>query len=389
MVARRARVALVITALLGQATTAAAQRTVVRAGRLLDPTAGTVVRDQTILVEHGRVTAVGGDLAPARGDSVVDLSHYTVLPGLIDAHVHLVIGGPVRANALANLQAGFTTVVDLGARTTRLLVIRDSIDAGWIPGPRVLAVGLWIGKKDGVCEFNGIGIAGGAEPFRQRVRQNVAAGADIIKACVSGWPADAYAHPNDYELPDSVLAAIVAEARRFGRPVIAHDISLGGVHAAVRAGVRGLAHAAYLDSAAARLLGDRRIFMIPTLASLTAGDSSEGARALIDALVLAHRAGVPLVFGTDAGVLAHGENAREFAALERAGIPLVDAIRAATVGAAHALGLADSLGAIAPGMVADLIAVDGDPLTDASALRRVRFVMLRGRTVELPDPPPG
>ena len=367
---------------LGSATTVPAQRIVIRAGQLLDPVAGRLIPNQTILVERGRITAVGTNLPTAPGDSVVDLSAYTVLPGLIDAHVHLGIGGPPRTTALADLRAGFTTVVDLGARTTRVLAFRDSINAGLIPGPRVLAAGIWIGKQGGVCEFNGIGISGGAEPFRQRVRDNVAAGADVIKVCISGWPAAAYAEPDGYELPDSVITAIVEEARRLDRRVIAHDISPGGVRAALRAGVHGLAHAAYLDSASADQLRQRDVFLIPTLASLTAGDSSAGSRGLLASTVLAHRAGVRLVFGTDGGVLPHGQNAEEFAVLARTGIPLADAVRSATSGAAQALGLADSLGTLIPGKAADLIAVEGDPLRDASALRRVRFVMVRGRVVD-------
>jgi imidazolonepropionase-like amidohydrolase len=367
---------------LGSATTVPAQRIVIRAGQLLDPVAGRLIPNQTIVVERGRITAVGTSLPTAPGDSIVDLSAYTVLPGLIDAHVHLGIGGPPRTTAIADLRAGFTTVVDLGARTTRVLAFRDSINAGLIPGPRVLAAGIWIGKQGGVCEFNGIGISGGAEPFRQRVRDNVAAGADLIKVCISGWPAAAYAEPDSYELPDSVITAIVEEARRLGRRVIAHDISPGGVRAALRAGVHGLAHAAYLDSASAGQLRQRDVFLIPTLASLTAGDSSAGSRGLLEATVLAHRAGVRLVFGTDGGVLPHGQNAEEFAVLARAGIPLPDALRSATSGAAQALGLADSLGTLVPGKAADLIAVEGDPLRDASALGRVRFVMVRGRVVD-------
>ena len=156
-----------------------------------------VSRDRVIIVETGRSSEVrGNDVPLQRTDSIIDLSGFTVLPGLIDTHVHLGIGGPVRQNAASILNAGFTTVVDLGARTTRILAIRDSINSGHIPGPRVLAAGIWIGRKDGVCEFGGIGIAGGAEGFRERVRVNVQAGADVIKACVSGWPAEAYAQPD-------------------------------------------------------------------------------------------------------------------------------------------------------------------------------------------------
>jgi imidazolonepropionase-like amidohydrolase len=370
-------------ACLALAIDAGAQRTVIRAGRLLDPVTGSVSRDQYIVIERGRITAVSGTRQAAAGDSLVDLSGFTVLPGLIDAHVHLAIGGPPRRSALADLQAGFTTVVDLGDRTTRILRIRDSIDTGQMPGPRVLAAGIWVGRKDGVCEFNGIGLSGGADAYRQRVRENVNAGANLTKACVTGWPGDAYAHPESYEMPDSILAAVVDESRRLGRIVIAHDISVGGVRAAQRAGVKGLAHAAYLDSASARSVKESGMFLIPTLASLTGGDTSAAARALVSATGVVYRAGVPLVFGTDGGVLPHGQGAQEFSALVAAGIPPIDAIRSATSGAAKALGLSDSLGVVAPGMVADLIAVEGDPVADVASLGRVRFVMRGGRVVSM------
>ena len=361
---------------------ASAQTMVVRAGRLLDVRTGGVTHNAFIEIRDGRIVSIGN--GPARAtDSVLDLSAYTVLPGLIDGHVHLTIGGTPRANALADLNAGFTTIVDLGARSTRLLQIRDSINAGLIPGPRVLAAGVWIGRQGGVCEFNGIGIAGGADAYRARVRENAAAGAEVIKACVSGWPAAAFANPDAYEMPDSILAAVVDESRKVGRRVVAHDISAGGVRAALRAGVAGLAHAAYLDAALASQLAARGVFLIPTLASL-APDSSPASLGLVASVGTASRAGVVLVFGTDGGVLPHGQNAQEFVALSRAGVPALDAIRAATVNAARAFGIADSVGVLAPGMVADLIAVDGDPLTDTAVLQRVRVVVSRGRVVKQP-----
>jgi imidazolonepropionase-like amidohydrolase len=363
------------------AAAAHAQTTIIRAGRLIDPVTGAVATNQFIVVNDGRITRVGMGIPIRENSEVIDLSAFTVLPGLIDSHVHLAIGGPPRANALADLQAGFTTVVDLGARTTRLLRIRDSINAGQIPGPRVLAAGIWVGTQGGVCEFNGIGIAGGPDAFRARVRENVDGGADVIKVCVSGWPGAAYARPDAYEIADSSLIAVVAEAHGAKRLVIAHDISIGGIRAALRAGVDGLAHAAYVDSAAAGQLRDRNVFLIPTLASLTDGDTSAASRSLIAATQLAYRTGVPLVFGTDGGVLPHGQNAREFVVLGQAGVTPLDAIRAATVNAARALRLSDSLGAIRPGMIADIIAVEGDPLTDLHALSRVKFVMSRGNVV--------
>ena len=363
------------------ATEADAQRTIIRAARMLDVASGRITRDAVVVIEGGRIRSVGGNVTPTAADAVVDLPNHTLLPGLIDAHVHLSIGAPPRQTAVADLRAGFTTVVDLGGRTPRLARIKDSINAGFIEGPRVLAAGLWIGRQGGVCEFGGLGIAGGIDAYRTRVRENVENGAEVIKACVSGWPAAAFANPNDYEMPDSVLRAIVDESNKLKRKVIAHDISLGGVRAALAAGVAGLAHAAYVDSATAVRMRTQGMFMISTLTSLTGGgaDTSAASRALFAATGLAYRVGVPIVFGTDGGVLPHGDNAREFASLTRAGLTPIDAIRAATINAARAFGIADSIGVIAPGMVADLVAVDGDPLADVSNLQRVRFVMSRGR----------
>jgi imidazolonepropionase-like amidohydrolase len=374
---------LLLAAALGVATPAPnlGQVIAIRAGRVLDPTTGVAELGQTILVQRGRIGAIGPRVAIPAGATVYDLSNATIIPGLIDAHVHLALGGPLRANALADLRAGFTTVVDLGARTHRILRIRDSINTGLIPGPRVLAAGIWVGRKDGVCEFGGIGIAGGAEAFRRRVRENIDAGADVIKLCVTGWPAEAYAKPDLYELPDSTLKAVVDEAHAGKRRVIAHDLSRGGVRAGVAAGIDGLAHAAFLDNATAALLKQRGVFLIPTLASLTGADTSAASRELAQAVALARRAGVRLVFGTDGGVLPHGQNAQEFVALYRAGIPLLDLLRSATINAARAFGISDSLGQVATGMAADIVALDGDPLADVAAYQRVKFVMSRGTVV--------
>jgi imidazolonepropionase-like amidohydrolase len=361
-----------------------AQITAIRAGRLLDPVSGVAATQQVLLVEGTTVRAVGAGTRIPDGARVIDLSDYTVLPGLIDAHVHLGIGGLPRDNARSDLQAGFTTVVDLGARTTRLLPIRDSINAGVIPGPRVLAAGIWVGTKDGVCEFNGIGIAGGPDAFGARVRENVTAGADLIKVCVSGWPAAAFAQPDAVEIAADALRVVVERAHDAKKLVIAHDISRGGVKAALAAGVDGLAHAAYFDQTLATEARAKGMFVVTTLASLTGTDSSEASKALTNATGLAYRSGVTTVFGTDGGVLPHGQNAKEFAAMARAGITPIDAIRAATINAARALRIADSVGTIAPGMSADIIAVRGDPLRDLTVLERVDFVMLRGKLIREP-----
>lgn len=359
------------------------QRTIVHAARLVDPASGKITRDRYIVVEGDRVVGVEGRRPALDGAETIELGQLVVLPGLIDAHVHLAIGGPVRDNAMAALRAGFTTVVDLGAQTTRLLQVRDSINAGSIPGPHVVAAGIWVGTKNGVCEFNGVGLAGGPEAFRARVRENLAAGADLIKVCVTGWPATAHANPSEVEIAADALDAVVQEAHAAGKLVVAHAIGLAGVQASLRAGVDGLAHAAYIDAATAGQMRAKKMFMIPTIASLTANDTSAVATDLVAALKLAHRNGVALAFGTDGGVLPHGEKITEFKALIAAGFTPAEALRSATVDAARLLHL-EKIGGIAPGLAADVIAVDGNPLQDVDALGRVRFVMARGKVVVRP-----
>jgi len=372
-----------MTPLLSAALVLVAQTTAIRAGRILDPVSGRVASNQTILIEGGRIRAIGTGVTPPAGATVYDLSGLTVIPGLIDAHVHLVIGRQRTGQRARRSPCGVHHGRRSGRAHASIAATARLDQCGPDSGPEGPRGRIWVGRKDGVCEFNGIGIAGGAEAFRQRVRENIAAGADLIKVCVTGWPADAYANPDAYELPDSLLQAVVAEAHRGGKRVVAHDLSLGGVRAGLAAGVDGLAHAAYLDSATAARLRSDSVFVITTLASLTAGDSSAASRALIAAVGLAHRAGLRLVFGTDGGVLPHGQNAQEFVSLGRAGIPALDQLRAATVNAAAALGL-DSLGRLAPGMLADIVAVEGDPLADVGAYQRVRFVMSRGRVIVAP-----
>ena len=356
-----------------------------RVSAWLDVSAGRVQGPSVVLVDSSRgvITAIVAQdtFRQTAGVRVIDLGSATLLPGLTDAHVHLQIGGTPEANAAAILNAGFTTVVDLGAFDNSVLHLRDRIAAGTVPGPRVLAAGLWAGTKGGVCEFGGIGIDGGPEGFRQRVRDNIGAGADLIKACVSGWPGAALALPDSYEIADASLAALVAEAHAGKRIVVAHAISRGAVRASVAQRVDGLAHAAFVDAETIRAMREGRMFMIPTLASLLGSTPPEGRAALAAAVKAAHDGGVRLVFGTDGGVLPHGRNAREFTALVAAGLSPIDAIRAATVNAAAAFGL-DGTGELKAGKAADVIAVSGDPLADASALTRVVFVMKHGRVIK-------
>jgi len=355
----------------------------IRSERWLDPVSGRIQGPIVIRIAGDRIAQVMPAAEYKAAGTPIDLGNSTILPGLIDAHVHLQIGGAPSENARTVLRAGFTTVVDLGATSDAVLRLRDRIARKEEEGPRILAAGKWIGTKNGICEFGGIGVAGGPDAFRARVRENVQAGADLTKVCVSTWLADAFARPDAYEINDAALDAVVAESHVAKRIVIGHAISLGSVKAAMRAKVDGLAHGALVDRATAEELRDRGIFMIPTLASL-AGSTDPASEALRRAIGTAQKAGVRLVFGTDGGVLPHGQNAREFTALVEAGVPAIEAIRSATINAARAFGLDQDLGAIVDGRIADVIAVDGDPLRDVQALSRVVFVMHNGRIVRQP-----
>ena len=367
----------------GQSVTGLSADVGIRSAGWIDVENGRLRGPSVFLIRGSRIVDVVDASAFRGSDAVqtIDLGSSTVLPGLIDAHVHLQIGGDMEANAAAVLAAGFTTAVDLGATTDGVLRLRDRIASGDARGPRLLAAGRWAGTKNGVCEFGGIGIADGPDGFRRRVRENVDAGADIIKVCVSAWAARAAAEPDVYEIADASLAALVDESHARKKLVIAHALCRGAVRAALDARVDGLAHAAFVDGETIAAMRSRHMFMISTLASLLPSTPVDARRTLASAVKAAHDAGVAIVFGTDGGVLPHGENAREFAALSDAGIPAIDLLRAATTRAAAAFGLADT-GELRPGYAADIVAVSGNPLQDPSALARVVFVMKAGRIVK-------
>jgi len=358
----------------------------VRSTRILDVAHGRYREPSVLLVKGTRIVGIvpAAEFNPRRASRVIDAGDMAVLPGLIDAHVHLTIGGSVRANALADLRAGFTTVVDQGALSHQLLVLRDSINAGQIEGPRVLAAGIWVGAKGGVCEFTGIGVAGGADAYVERVQRNLAAGADLTKVCLSAWPTVAYAAPDSVEIPRGALYAIVDASHAVNRVVTAHAVSRGSVRAALAADVDGLVHAAYIDSTLAATMRRQGMWMSPTIASLTAGDTSVVARALVAAVRTAHAAGVMFVFGTDGGVLPHGRGVDEMEALVAAGLSPLEVVQAATINAAKALIISDSVGRLDAGMSADFVAVRGDPLHDVAALRNVGLVVSRGRIAVAP-----
>ena len=356
---------------------------VITAARLVDVAGGTTIRDAAIVVRDGRIIARGprAEIQLPTDARRVDLGDATLLPGLIDAHVHLSIGGQPRVNAEATLKAGFTTVQDLGALNYTNLRLRDSTNAGRRVGPRIIGSGPWLGVSGGICDFSGIGIHN-REEMLARVHADVERQADLIKICVTGWPGDGFAFPDSTELKPDDIAAVVAASRAAGRPVVAHAIGATGAEMAVRGGVAGLAHAAYLNDATIRLMKERQVYVASTLTSFAGIPDSAARTELWHRMKAALNGGVRIILGTDAGVVPHGSNAREFAALVQLGMTPIDAIRAGTLSAATALGISDRVGSLDIGKVADLVAVSGDPLADVAALERVILVVKEGRIVE-------
>jgi imidazolonepropionase-like amidohydrolase len=352
----------------------------IRAGHLLDVQQGTLEGETLILIKGARIVQVSpGGTLPA-GARVIDLSKLTVMPGMIDAHVHLTIGTP-DSTALATLRAGFTTVQDLGALNHANLDLRNAIEGGKTIGPRIHSAGSWIGVKGGICDFDGRGVRGEKE-FAARTREDITNGADLIKVCVTGWPADGYRFPDSVEITEAELAAVVREAKAANKKVIAHAIGRRGAFMAVSAGVQALAHSAFLDSTTIAMMKARGVYLIPTLLSF------QGDRPALLALQKEMRvilaSGIPIAMGTDAGVTPHGGNAAELETMVEAGMAPLSAIRSATIDAAALLGMSESIGSVTRGTMADLIAVEGNPLEDVRTLQHVLFVMKAGRTYFTP-----
>ena len=367
----------------GSATRASSQEVRTLSARgILDVESGALIEQGIIIVKGDRIAAVGrkGETAPEGEET--DLGDVTVMPGMIDAHVHLALRGGGEANSRATVRAGFTTVQDLGALNYESVKIRDAIRQGAFPGPRVVASGPWLGVTGGTCDFQGIGVKG-AEAFRERVRKDVAAGADLIKVCASGWLAEAAEKPDAYEISDEELRAAIDEAHALDKRVAVHATSERAIAAAVAHGADLIAHGGFTSKATIPAMAQRRVHQISTLFSFRKGVPlplyEQLQRHLTDAL----RDGLPIVFGTDAGVISHGENAKEFPELAAIGLTPLEAIRVATLGSAAAVGMAGEIGVLKTGALADIIAVEGNPLVDLTALQKVKFVMRGGQVIAL------
>jgi imidazolonepropionase-like amidohydrolase len=413
-------------ALLGAAPLAAQKPTpapppiVVRAARMVDVVRGVIVAPAMVVVEAGRIRSVGPSAAPA-GARVIDLGDVTLLPGLIDAHTHLTgdlegdwVNAPVKEtaadaalrgarNARLTLQAGFTTVRDVGAPGFADVALMNAIDKRLVPGPRIVPAGSAIGITGGHCDVTGYapgilelgpkdGVVDGVDEAVKAVRYMAKHGARVIKICATAGVLSFDATVGAQQLSFEEMSAIVQEAARHGLKVAAHAHGKEGILAAVRAGVASIEHGSMIDDAAIALMKQKGTYLVPTTYLADAIDLSvlpppirakaEEVLPLAKANIRrAIRGGVKIALGTDAAVIPHGRGALELLAMVERGMRPADALRAATVNAADLLGTADR-GVIATGKLADLIAVAGDPLAEPKVLQNVRWVMKGGEVVE-------
>jgi imidazolonepropionase-like amidohydrolase len=395
--------------------------TVLRAARMLDVQTGRIVSPAVVVIEKDRIKSVNPASVPA--GTVIDLGDVTLLPGLIDMHTHLSFDiegnwlhrsvtdtagdNALRGarNARKTLLAGFTTVRDLGSADFVDVALMRAIDQDFVPGPRMFPAGHSIGITGGHCDTTGYipgvrergpesGVADGPEAVLKAVRYQIKHGAKVIKVCATAGVLSLEGPVGAQQLSEIELRTIVEEAGRHGLKVAAHAHGTEGIIAAVRAGVASIEHGSLLNDEAISLMKQRGTYLVPTTylgqaIRLDALPPSIRAKAEYvlplarQSLQLAIKSGVKIAFGTDAAVYPHGDNAREFAVLVERGMTPADAIRTATLNAVDLLGVSDR-GNIAPGLLADLVAVPGNPLENIRVLEDVRFVMKGGTIYKRP-----
>jgi imidazolonepropionase-like amidohydrolase len=392
------------------ATAAAPAGLVVRPRWIVEVETGERHGGWALRADGDRITAVGpaATIAVPSGATVIDLPDATLLPGLIDVHVHLTWDDgrseATREAARQTLAAGFTTVRSCGAPQGADLLVRDAIDRGEMAGPRVIASGAPLGLAGGVCAqvFPGEGVFSDVAQALAHVRHLAQSGASWVKICAGGGVVPGPDDEAVVEVGSETLASIVAEAHRLGLKVAAHAQGPAAITAAVRAGVDSIEHGSLVDDASARLMVERGTWLVPTFYRLRwrreqAAANGAPAAALERSAAAGERvrerqrraiaAGVRVALGTDATVIPYGLDAREVAALVELGMTPLRALQAATVDAATMLGWSDRVGSLRPGHLADLVAVDGDPLAEPAALERVLLVVKGGVVVRSPATP--
>lgn len=401
------------------------QRTIIHCGQLIDVKAGNVLKEMSVIVEGNKISDVQKGYAGAgAGDKVIDLRNRTVMPGLIDMHVHM--ESETNPNkymetftfnpadyafqsvvfAERTLMIGFTTVRDLGGSGVNIS-LRNAISKGMIKGPRIFTAGKSIATTGGHADpTNGYrreimgnpgpeaGVANGPDECMKAVRQRYKEGSDLIKITASGGVLSVAKSGENPQFTEAEIAAIVATAKDYGFKVAAHCHGTEAMKRAVKAGVNSIEHGTYMDDEVMQLMKQNGTYYVPTItAGRAVGDSAKKPGYYPDvvtpkALAIgpkiqgtfakAYKAGVKIAFGTDAGVYAHGRNWLEFVYMAEGGMPAIESIRSATLSAADLLGMIESLGSIEKGKWADIVAVDGDPTKDIQAMGRMKFVMKNG-----------
>ena len=402
-----------------------AQRTLIYCGKLIDPKALQVLTEMSIVVEGGKITDLQkGYISAAAGDKVIDLKNRTVMPGLIDAHVHLESQTSPNAQlkrfqeneadiafastvyAKTTLMAGFTTVRDVGGSGVNIS-LRNAIKKGIVIGPRMYTAGKIIASTGGHGDpTNGFRegltiepqvteeVVNGKDECIKAVRQQYKEGADLIKITASGGVLSLEKDGTGPQFSEEEIRAIVETAKDYGMAVAAHAHGAEAMKRAIRAGVTSIEHGTLMDDEAIALFKKYGTWYVPTIiAGQSVADSAKkpgyfpdviaGKAIAIGPVILgtfakAYKAGVKIAFGTDAGVYAHGKNWMEFVYMTQGGMPALETIKCATVNAAELIGVSDKVGSIEKGKLADIVAVDGDPSQDIHVMGNMKFVMKEG-----------
>jgi imidazolonepropionase-like amidohydrolase len=402
------------------------QKTVLHCGKLIDVKTNTILNNMSIVIEGKKIKSVQkGYVSVEKGDKLIDLKNKTVMPGLIDMHVHLEsetnpnayldrftknpgdVAYMALVHAKSNLMAGFTTVRDLGG-THVVISLRNAINKGLVDGPRIYTAGVTIGSTGGHADdSNGLnetfkkdlgaedGVVNGVRDAQKAVRQRYKEGSDLIKITATGGVLSYAKDGMGAQFTEEEVRAIVQTAKDYGFKVAAHAHGAEGMKRAILGGVHSIEHGTFMTDEVMDLMKKYGTYYVPTvIAGRSVADSAliknyypemvrikalEVGPKIQSTFGRAYKAGVKIAFGTDAGVFGHGKNAREFELMHEAGMPALETIQAATLHAADLLGQSSQIGTIEEGKMADIVAVEGNPTEDIRSMSKVKFVMKEGK----------